>query len=990
MNRRFFLILILTLVPAALSAATATVSIDYNSDINYFSPAAAFSMNTGQWQGFAKVKNNAWQFQHAGIRCLRFPGGSNSNEYHWNGDGSYDPENIWHVTGSPNPTTFKTGFMNLSLYRGSTSAGYGKKAFVTDTSLSTSWMSYPGETTPQWIYLSVQTGSYQAVAVNRVVIEWGTPYAAQYKVQYSNANYPGGLDVWAYNDTAWADTSLGIIAGAGGQADLSFSQVSAKYIRVLCLVPSSGSQYEIKDIKVYLNTTQVSVNSDDPKAQTKSVSSSMAYGDAPDYYDNMDFEQFMSVCKSMTPAAEPLITVNFFTGVTQEAKDWVEYANNHKGYNIKYWEVGNECAGNWESGGPVGPEFYAKRFIAFWDAMTAADPGIIVMPQFNSATDPCNITCTANNPGASDYYIESFLKYLQAQGRSGIIKAISIHRYPTWQPASEAVVLANTGIWDAELAPLNGWINTYCGGPSNTTIWLTEYNDGIDSAFTNRFYNSLFVSSYLLNYIKNGGDYGFFFADFGTPGPGQQAPGIFSDFGAMEGGGLSGPLINFRYQPRSSYWALYMLSNRFSAADALGNTLVTATSSLSSLKVFANKRGDRKLSLILVNTGNSTAVDASISLAGFTPLGSADVCAYSPQQYTWVEDQYDSHADPDIQPPDSSLGGVSASFAVNVPAYNIKVITMYDSSQATLTPSSTPTQLPTPTITLTPLPNGGSMLDDCEDGDLNDLWGGKWSIYGDAVSSYPAALSAMTCDGNGAIAGSVCYMKTTGTVLDETWGFGVNIPFSASWIGVDISQYDGLAFYYKGAGTSVRIGFPQTDMSDSNYGVEFNSNTYWTYYEMPFSALTHSPWGNPGGTWTALNVQTAQFQPDGGYGATGGYREINIDNIFLYKFTPTATATPSYSLENDLTHVKAQPSLCNYKEGCSAILFTGLTEHTILKVYTLDGKLIYKTERGTPDGTLSWNIDPAKRSKKIAPGTYLYIVMNEKKDIARGKVSIVR
>jgi hypothetical protein len=998
------LFLFVMLIPAALFAAAATVNVDYTTDVNSFSPAAAFSVNTGNWESYNLLKNNTWRFQHAGFRYIRFPGGSNSNEYHWNGDGYYDAAKIWHVTGSPNPTTFDRGFEDLSIYRGSTSAGYGKHAMVTDASLATSWKSFEGETVPQWIVLDFSSNK----SFNKVVVEWGAPYAAQYKVQYSNAGWPGGLGIQAYNDTAWTDTSLGTIAGSGGQAVLNFSGVTAQYVRVLCLVPSSGTQYEIKDIKVFNGAAQVSVNSDDPHAQTTSVSSSVSLGDNRDYTGSMDFEQFMSICKSLTPVAEPLITVNFFTGTTQEAKDWVTYEKN-KGYNIKYWEIGNENAGTWEAGGPVSPEFYAKRYLAFYDAMIAADNTITIMPQFNSITDPCNVTMNASG----DYYIETFLKYLQAQGRLNIIKAISVHRYPTYEPASEAVCLAQTDIWNAEMTPLNSWINTYCGGPSNTKIWLTEYNDGIDSGFTNHYYNSLFISAYMLNYIKNGGDFGFLFTDFGTPGPGQFDLSIFSDLGAIEGGGLYWQNAGFRYQPRSSYWAMWMLNNRFSAADALGNTMVTASSSLPSLRVYANKRGDRKLSVILANTSNTTAVDAAISLTGFSPLNNADVMTFSPQQYSWIAAGTQSHADPDLAPVDSTIANASTSFTVNVPAYNIKIITMYDSAQAVFTPSDTPTQLPTPTISPTPLSNGWAIVDDCEDGDLLNFWNGNWSTYGDLISSYPLSINSMTCDGQGAFAGSNCYMKITGTVVDQSWGFGVNCPLNPSWGPTDVSMYDGVFLYYKGDGATARISFPQPDITNGNYGIDFNVNTYWAYYQIPFTSLTHATWnGIPMGTWTGTNIQDLQIQPAGGYSGPV-YRELNIDNIGFYKNTPaasptqspvvsptisatitqtrTVTATPTQVLAApDLKHVKVFPQPCRMmNHECQGFTFKNLTSHVDLRVYNMRGELVFRVDKDTPAGEYFWNIG-MRRTDAVAPGLYLYIIIDKNKEVARGRLTIIR
>ncbi len=989
-----FMIFIYMLIPFFIFSTSSNVVVNTNSNINSFSPGAAFAINTGEWDGFTNLKKNVWQFQHAGFRYLRFPGGSNSNEYHWNGNGYYDADGIWHVTGSPAPTTFSRGFLNLSKYRGSTSAGYRKKAMVTDNDLNTSWKSFSGDTGKQYIILEIQNSNYQPVNVNRIVINWGTPYATQYRIQYSNANWPGSGGIWVYNDTAWTDTSAGLISGSGGVVDLSFNTVSAKYIRVLCEASSSSdNQFEIKEIKLYFGATQVSVNSNDSMLQTKTYSSSVALGDVFDRFGNMDFEQFMDVCRSLTPPAEPLITVNFFTGTTQEAADWVYYANIHKGYNIKYWEIGNENSGNWESGGPVDSEFYAKRFIEFYDAMTTVDPNIVVIPQFNSIGDYENVTMNAsNNPVAYDYYIENFLKYLQAQGRVDIIKAISIHRYPTYQPATESIVLSNTDIWNNEMTPLTNWINTYCPNPQSVSTWLTEYNDGIDSAFTNRYYNSLFISAYILNYIKNGGDFGFLFTDFGTPGPGQFAPDIYSDFGAIEGGALSGEYMIYRYQPRSSYWALWMLKNRFSAADELGNTLVVCSSSNSYLKVYANKRGDRKLSLILINTNQTEAIDANITINNFSPLAFAQVTTFSPQHYSWVNNGAQSYANPDLQPSDSIISNASTNFTFNVPAYNIKIITLYDSQQPTLTPSSTPTALPTATFTSTPIFYGTNLLDDCEDGDNIDLWGGGWSIYGDGVSNYPAMFTSMKCDGNGA-SNSNCYAEITGTVTGNSWGFGVSVPLSSNWSPVDMRSYDGVFFWYKGDGNhKARVYLNQNNIPCYDYfGVDFQTNTYWTFYQFSFSQLTQGGWGGCGGTWTADNIQAVSFQVEWGNVTYTAY--MGMDNIGFYKNTPVPSITPTpwttIAVTDNLDKVYAYPALYTGKDGQDGIGFYNLPEYIKLQIFNINGELVFQKEETKTNGSIIWKVDGRRKDEKISPGIYIYILWDGKNK-KTGKIAVVR
>lgn len=58
------------------------------------------------------------------------------------------------------------------------------------------------------------------------------------------------------------------------------------------------------------------------------------------------FDSYMSLVREV--GAEPLVTVNAKVDNKEMAADMVRYANIEKGYNIKYWEIGNE------------PEFFAS------------------------------------------------------------------------------------------------------------------------------------------------------------------------------------------------------------------------------------------------------------------------------------------------------------------------------------------------------------------------------------------------------------------------------------------------------------------------------------------------------------------------------------------------------------------------------------------------------------------------------------------------------
>ncbi len=127
------------------------------------------------------------------------------------------------------------------------------------------------------------------------------------------------------------------------------------------------------------------------------------------------FDSLISLANEV--GAEPLITVNARINDKLMAADMVRYANIEKGYNIKYWEIGNE------------PEFYggsyattpqnvATRIQEYSDAMKAVDPSIIIVGPANS------------QPALLSDWTKPILSQLKNNNKP--VGAISTHWYPLW------------------------------------------------------------------------------------------------------------------------------------------------------------------------------------------------------------------------------------------------------------------------------------------------------------------------------------------------------------------------------------------------------------------------------------------------------------------------------------------------------------------------------------------------------------------------------
>ena len=89
------------------------------------------------------------------------------------------------------------------------------------------------------------------------------------------------------------------------------------------------------------------------------------------------FSQFADV--ATTVGSQVFITANYGSGTPAEAAAWVNSSNVTNHYGFKYWEIGNEVYGSWETDNntqPHDPYTYAQRFAQYYSQMKAVDPTI--------------------------------------------------------------------------------------------------------------------------------------------------------------------------------------------------------------------------------------------------------------------------------------------------------------------------------------------------------------------------------------------------------------------------------------------------------------------------------------------------------------------------------------------------------------------------------------------------------------------------------------
>ncbi|HEY2107443.1 MAG TPA: hypothetical protein VGH29_16715, partial [Candidatus Binataceae bacterium] len=184
------------------------------------------------------------------------------------------------------------------------------------------------------------------------------------------------------------------------------------------------------------------------------------------------FSQFADV--ATTVGAQVFITANYGSGTPAEASAWVKSSNvtNHHGF--RYWEVGNEVYGFWETDNnsrPHDPYTYAQRFAQYYSQMKAVDPtikvGAVAIPgedgYANYTDHPARNPRTGVSHNGWTPVMLATLKSL------GVKPDFLIHHRYVQAPGAESDqgLLLSSGSWASDAADLRQQLNDYLGaGPA--------------------------------------------------------------------------------------------------------------------------------------------------------------------------------------------------------------------------------------------------------------------------------------------------------------------------------------------------------------------------------------------------------------------------------------------------------------------------------------------------------------------------------------------
>ncbi len=295
----------------------------------------------------------------------------------------------------------------------------------------------------------------------------------------------------------------------------------------------------------------------------------------------LQIDQFMDFANKV--GATAMFNVRLLGGTPEQAAEMVRYTNIEKKYNVQYWGIGNEPTLYQSEVKKFGETYDTVRFNKEWrefaTAMKAVDPSIkLVGAEINQFSFSTEEGATTNFGEWDETW---FIEFLKANG--DMVDIVSFHRYPFPRssvsgPPNADELMQNSQEWDKIIPRARELILEHAG--RDLPIAVTEFNSAYDKsvggeATPDSHLNAIWAADVLGRMIKND----VFMANFWS----------LTAKGGYGGLGLIGQSDVY-----PAYYT-YQLYGMF------GEELVYAASDVSELSVYAAKREDGTVTVMVVN-----------------------------------------------------------------------------------------------------------------------------------------------------------------------------------------------------------------------------------------------------------------------------------------------------------------------------------------------------------------------------------------------------
>jgi alpha-L-arabinofuranosidase len=411
------------------------------------------------------------------------------------------------------------------------------------------------------------------------------------------------------------------------------------------------------------------------------------------------FDQFAQVATAI--GAQVFVTADYGSGTPAEAAAWVQESNVTNHYGFKYWEIGNEEYGSWETDTNTvahDPYTYAQRFQQYYTQMKAVDPTIKIGAVAVTGEDSYanNTNHPVVNPRTGQTHNGWTPVMLATLHSLGVTPDFLIyHRYAQAPGAeSDSGLLLSNGTWSTDAADLRQQLNDYLGAAAPGVELDCTENNSVNTnpgKQTTSLVNGLFLADSICAAMNTEFN-AIVWWDLrnGQETTNNNSSSLYGwrqygDYGIVDSTDPAGPA--------DTYPTFYVdrLLQHFARG---GDQLVSAASDYPLVSVCAAERISGGLTLLVVNKSSSTAYNTNITVSGASMGSTGTLYSYGIPQDNAAETGVGSD---DIAT--TPITGLSTNFSYNFPAYSANVIAFGAGGSSSPTP--TPTKIATPTATAT-------------------------------------------------------------------------------------------------------------------------------------------------------------------------------------------------------------------------------------------------------------------------------------------------
>ena len=515
---------------------------------------------------------------------------------------------------------------------------------------------------PQWVVVDLKSTKM----LNAVQIEWASPYAATYQVEYWDGTKALDFDDGPKGE--WKVSAPAVVKnGQGGTVVIKVSDgpVATQYLRVLMTKSSNtcdehGSQdqrncvgYAIRQIQagtVDVNSAfaEVSRRPEDQRT-TYCVSSIDPWHSSEDVYEggkyqHSGFDIFFS--SGLTNNLPAMIPVTMLYGTPDDAAAQIAYIEK-RGYRVGYVEMGEEPDGKHAM-----PEDYGALYLQWADAIHKVDPKLkLGGPVFEGVNEDIRLWPDAQRRTS---WMGRFVAYLKEHGRLGDLAFVSFEHYPfqpcaiTWKSLYKEPGLMKhiLQVWredgvpkDVPLMVTENHLAAGLTGPMTTifaALWLADNVGSFCEGGGGAFYHSPIQPQGIQNTCLGWASWSNFVSDESYAIKGYTSPYFAAH------------MINLEWvQHRAGVH--HMFPSSVDIKDTEGNALVTS---------YAVMRPDGNWSIMVVNRDENNAHAVRVSFAGGREKkqnaaafsGPVTFVTFGSEQYVWINDGPNSHAYPYTPP----------------------------------------------------------------------------------------------------------------------------------------------------------------------------------------------------------------------------------------------------------------------------------------------------------------------------------------------------